>query len=258
MPRFSANLSLLFTEFPLLERFRAAKNSGFDAVEIQFPYEKSAEEIKSRLDDAGLSLVLFNVPAGDLMGGGEGLAPVPSKRPEFLAAVDLAGEYADILRPEIINVLPGRCLETDFQAEYLETLRGNLGYTAEVFAPKGIKVVFEAVNTRDMPGFLVASGAAMLEMLGQVDHPNLFMQYDIYHMETMGENHAEFFRRHADRIGHVQFADAPGRGEPGTGSIGFAELFAAIEGTGYRGWFGAEYKPTGATIDSLRWLDDYQ
>ncbi|MGR9107254.1 MAG: TIM barrel protein, partial [Gammaproteobacteria bacterium] len=151
MLRFSANLSLLFTELPLLERFRVAKDCGFDAVEIQFPYERAAPEIRSAIDAAGLELVLFNVPAGDLLDGGEGLAGTPAKRADFLAAVDKARQYAEILQPKIINVLPGRCLNKALENEYLDTFRGNLGYTAELFAPRGIHVVFEAVNTRDMP-----------------------------------------------------------------------------------------------------------
>jgi hydroxypyruvate isomerase len=258
MPRFSANLSLLFSEFPFLERIPAAKRCGFPAVEIQFPYEAPALTIKSAIDQAGLELVLFNVPAGDLMNGGEGLAAVPEKRAQFVAAVDTAKQYAEVLHPRIINVLPGRCLRKDRSARYLEMFRQNLAYTADVFATQGIKVVFEAVNTRDMPGFLVSSGAQMVEILDGLNHPNVFMQYDLYHMQTMGENIIDFFHRYAARIGHVQFADAPGRGQPGTGAIDFEQLFGAIDRSGYRGWVGAEYRPTVATSASLHWLSRYR
>lgn len=258
MPRFSANLSLLFTEIPLLERFQAAKDAGFDAVEIQFPYQTPASQIKSAINKAKLELILFNVPAGDLMDGGEGFSGVPEKRSTFIAAVDTARQFADILHPKLMNVLAGRCLQNHRKAEYLETFRGNLGYTAEVFSSQDIHVVFEAINTKDMPGFLVNNGKQILEILDELGHPNLYLQYDIYHMQTMAENHVDFFNRHAHRIGHVQFADAPGRGQPGTGAIDFSEVFEAIDRSGYRGWIGAEYKPSGATIDSLGWLNDYQ
>lgn len=258
MPRFSANLSLLFTELPLLERFKAAKNCGFEAVEIQFPYDYPAQEIQSEIDEAGLELVLFNVPAGDLLSGGEGLAAVPGRRSDFRAAVDKAVEYARILKPRIINVLPGRCLKDDRRVEYLETFKNNLRFAAERFAAFGIQVVFEAVNTLDMPGFLVSRGAGMLDILDALNHPNLFLQYDIYHMQMMGENHIDFFRRHAALIGHVQFADAPGRGEPGTGNIDFRRLFEAIDESGYRGRLGAEYKPRVGTKRSLDWMIAYR
>ena len=258
MPRFSANLSLLFRELPLPERFQAAKDCGFDAIEIQFPYEIPAQAIRSAIDRAGLQLVLFNVPADDLMHGGEGLAAVPAKRDQFIQAVESARAYAEILHPRIINVLPGRCLQEERRANYLETFLGNLRHAADVFSGLGIRVVFEAVNTHDMPGFLISSGAQMLDVLHTLNHPNLFLQYDIYHMQTMGENPIEFIPQQADRIGHIQFADAPGRGEPGTGSIRFAELFEVIDNSRYQGWLGAEYKPTRGTLASLDWMQRFR
>jgi hydroxypyruvate isomerase len=257
MLRFTANLSLLFTELPLSERFQAAKQHGFDAVEIQFPYSLPAEQIRDLLDQQDLQLVLFNVDADTLLQGGEGLAAVPEKRDQFKAAVEQALAYAERLKPSVINVLPGRCLDPQRLGEYQTTLCENLAYAAAVFAELGIKTVFEAVNSYDMPGFIVDTGQKMLDALKQIDHPNLFMQYDIYHMSRMGEDCAGFLRQHLDKIGHIQFADCPGRGQPGTGVVDFNAVFDIIATSDYQGWVGAEYRPTTDTAASLAWLKTY-
>ncbi|MFA6053241.1 MAG: TIM barrel protein [Methylobacter sp.] len=254
MLKFTANLSLLFNEVELIDRFKAARQQGFDAVEIQFPYSLSAETLHDTLDKQQLKLVLFNVDAADLLQGGEGLACVPEKRDQFRQAVAQTVEYAELLKPEAINVLPGRCLNESRLPEYLETFKENLRFAAEAFSPLGIKTVFEAVNTHDMPGFIIHSGSQMLAILDQLNQSNLFMQYDIYHMQMMGEKPEQFIAEHAGQIGHIQFADCPGRGQPGTGKIDFRRVFSAIETSAYTGWVGAEYKPVGATADSLDWL----
>jgi hydroxypyruvate isomerase len=254
MLNFTANLSLMFTEVALLDRFKAARQAGFNAVEIQFPYELNAADIKDQLDEHSLKLVLFNVAAADLLQGGEGLACVPEKRVQFRNAVAQTVDYAELLQPEAINVLPGRCLDNSRLEQYLETFKENLGYALEAFAPLGINTVFEAINTYDMPGFIIHNEAQMLDVLSQLNRPELLMQYDIYHMQMMGEDSEKFIAEHADKIGHIQFADCPGRGQPGTGRIDFDQLFAAIEKSGYSGWVGAEYKPVGTTIKSLDWL----
>jgi len=254
MLNFTANLSLLFTEVALIDRFKAAKNAGFNAVEIQFPYALNATEIKNQLDTFELKLVLFNVDAADLLQGGEGLACIPRKREQFKQAVAQAVDYANLLQPEAINILPGRCLDNSQLPHYLATFKENLRFAVETFAPLGIKTVFEAVNTYDMPGFIIHNGAQMLEILQQLKQPDLFMQYDIYHLQMMGENPETFIAEHAAKIGHIQFADCPGRGQPGTGRIDFDRLFSAIDASTYSGWIGAEYKPVGATQNSLAWL----
>ncbi|WP_427551437.1 hydroxypyruvate isomerase family protein [Methylomonas sp. MS20] len=254
MLRFSANLSLLFDEYPLLERFQAARRAGFDAVEIQFPYDLPAEAIADQLQYHDLRLVLFNVDAATLLQGGEGLAAVPERVAEFRRAVAQACRYAQVLRPAFVNVLPGRCLTAEYRPAYSQTLLENLHFAADQFAELGIETVFEAINTFDMPGFLVDSGRQMLDILDQIGHPHLKMQCDIYHMTRMGEDCAAFIAEHAERIGHIQFADVPGRGEPGSGAVDFSAMFGAIAGSAYRGWLGAEYRPSGATVDSLAWL----
>lgn len=257
MLNFTANLSLLFTENTLIDRFKAAKQAGFNAVEIQFPYALGAAAIKNKLDECDLKLVLFNVGAADLLQGGEGLACVPEKRDHFKKAVAQTVEYAERLKPEAINVLPGRCLDKNRQEQYLETFKENLLFAVEAFSPLGIKTVFEAVNTHDMPGFIIHSRAQMLGVLEELNRPGLFMQYDIYHMQMMNEKSEEFIAEHADKIGHIQFADCPGRGQPATGRIDFNEVFSTIERSDYSGWVGAEYKPVGTTTESLGWLRDY-
>jgi hydroxypyruvate isomerase len=254
MLNFTANLSLLFTEVELINRFKAAKQKGFDAVEIQFPYSLSAETLKNALKEQQLKLVLFNVDADDLLHGGEGLACVPEKRDQFRQAIDQTLEYAKLLKPEVINVLPGRCFNEKRKQDYLETFKENLCFAVEAFAPLDIKTVFEAVNSHDMPGFIIHNGQQMLGILEQLKHPKLFMQYDIYHMQTMGDKPEEFIARYADRIGHIQFADCPGRGQPGTGQINFERVFSVIEKSAYSGWVGAEYNPVGTTSESLGWL----
>jgi hydroxypyruvate isomerase len=254
MLNFSANLSLLFTEVELINRFKAAKQEGFDAVEIQFPYSLSAEILKNTLEEQQLKLVLFNVDADDLLHGGEGLACVPEKRDQFRQAVAQTLEYAKLLKPEVINVLPGCCFNENRKRDYLETFKENLCFVANALAPLGIKTVFEAVNIRDMPGFIIHNGLQMLDILDQLKHLKLFMQYDIYHMQMMGDKPDEFIARYAEKIGHIQFADCPGRGQPGTGQINFKRVFSAIKNSTYSGWVGAEYKPAGKTSESLGWL----
>lgn len=257
MLKFTANLSLLFTELNFIDRFKVAKECGFDAVEIQFPYDLPARIIKEILAENQLKLVLFNIAADDLLQGGEGLAAVPEKQSHFLKALEQSLAYAEILQPEAINVLPGRCKNADKTQHYLSTFKKNLLLTLETFTPLGIKTVFEAINTHDMPDFLIHNGQKMLDIIQQINHPSLFMQYDIYHMQMMNENINSFITQHADKIGHIQFADTPNRGQPGTGKIDFEQLFSCIEQSTYNGWVGAEYNPVGPTTQSFQWHPNF-
>jgi hydroxypyruvate isomerase len=258
MPRFSANLSMLFTEVELIDRFAAARAAGFRAVEIQFPYDLGAETIRRKLIEHDLQLVLFNVPADDLLQGGEGLACVPEKQDRFCEALALAVEYAQVLRPAAINVLPGRCFDQPRKADYLTTFKRNLCLAADAFTPLGVKTVFEAINSLDMPGFIIDTSAKMLAVQDELQRADVHLQYDIFHMLRMGEDPAAFIAEHADRIGHIQFADCPGRAQPGTGIADWAEIFSAIDQSGYDGRTGAEYKPSGGTSASLGWLNHFR
>lgn len=257
MLRFSANLSLLFTELPLLERFAAARAAGFDAVEIQFPYEADIDSLRKALRKSDLELVLINVPAGDLMQGGDGLAGIPGREDAFRSAVEDARCYAEALGVSCINVLSGRQPHTEDLAPCLHTLAQNLRFAADAFQDIGVTTTFEAINTHDMPRFLISGVAQMQEMLEVVDHPALKMQFDIYHMARMGEDVAKELEDNIAQIGHIQFADIPGRGAPGSGTLPFVHLFNLIANLPYEGCCGAEYRPNGLTTESLGWLKNH-
>lgn len=256
--KFSANLSLLYTEVPFLERFALAAKDGFDAVEVQFPYDTPIQAIQQQLTEHQLKCVLINVPAGDLMQGGEGLAAVPARSGEFSAALVECLAYARALKVECVNVLAGRCFDENKKVFYLDTFYKNLKKTAEALAPFGIITTFEAINTRDMPGFLISTTEQMLTTLEKVNHPNVKMQIDIYHMALMRQRLSGFFQENVEKIGHVQFADIPFRGEPGTGKLDFPVIFKTIASSGYRGWVGAEYKPSQTTSDTLTWFETFK
>ncbi|MDP7536668.1 MAG: TIM barrel protein [Methylococcales bacterium] len=257
MPHFAANLSLLFTELKFTERFNAAKQHGFDAIEIQFPYQETADTLLNLLHENELQLILFNVDADDLLNGGEGLACVPSKQAQFQEAVEKAQHYAKILTPEFINVLPGRALNPEHHDRYLKQFNENLHFALTQFSAIGVKTVFEAINTYDLPGFIVSRTQHMLNILAQIKHPNLMLQLDIYHMHRMGDDVCHFIKKHTPLIGHIQFADHPGRHQPGTGLIDFVELFDTLDHSTYPGWVGAEYLPQGPTTSSLEWLTKF-
>lgn len=257
--KIAANLSLLFGELPLRERVVAAAAAGFDGVEIQFPYELAAIRLKEALAAAGMPLVLINLPAGDLLDGGTGLAAVPSRQAEFDAALQEALTYAAMVRPACVNVLPGRLAAGVSREQALATLAANLHKSAEAFQPLGIRVLVEAINPLDMPGFLLNTPEQLDELLRAVGHPNLAAQYDLYHMARQGVDLQAGIELLAGRIGHVQFADCPGRGAPGTGRVEFAPALAALERSGYRGWLGAEYLPGEAgTRAGLGWLASWR
>lgn len=257
--KIAANLSMLFTELPLRERVLTAAVAGFDGVEIQFPYELPAISLKETLERAGLPLVLINLPAADLMTGGPGLASVPARQAQFEAALQEALTYAAMARPACINVLPGRLAEGVSREQALDCLAANLRKSAEAFAVMGIRVLVEAINPIDMPGFLINTPEHLDALLRAVDHPNLAAQYDLYHMARQELDVAAGMRLLAGRIGHVQFADVPGRGAPGTGELDFVPLLETLRETGYDGWLGAEYKPGEVgTQASLGWLAQWQ
>lgn len=257
--KIAANLSLLFTELPLIERMVAASAAGFDGVEIQFPYELPAIRLKEALQAAGMPLRLINLPAGDLMSGGPGLAAVPERQAEFDAALQQALSYAAMVRPALVNVLPGRLAEGVEPEQALACLIANLRKTAEAFQLLGIGVVVEAINPLDMPGFLINTPAQLDELLRVVGHPNLAAQYDLYHMARQGLDIQAGIALLAGRIGHVQFADYPGRGAPGSCELQFAPLLMALRDGGYEGWLAAEYRPGEAgTQASLNWLSEWR
>ncbi len=254
MPCFAANLSTLFTEAPFLDRFALAAQSGFAAVECQFPYEAPAAEIRARLDALGLRMVLHNLPAGDWAGGERGLAGLPGREDEFRAGVDRAIDYARALGVPQLNCLAGIAPPASDAALVHRTLVDNLRFAAGRLAGAGLRLLVEPINTFDIPGFIVNRTAQAVALLDEVGAANAFVQYDVYHAQRMEGELAATLRAHFARIGHVQVADNPGRHEPGTGEIRFAFLFEELDRLGYAGWVGCEYRPLATTAESLGWL----
>lgn len=252
MLSFSANLSLLFTDRPLLERFSAARAAGFSAVEIQFPYELDIATLRDVLRDNAQRLVLINVPAADYLQGGDGLACVPGREAEFKAALEQAATYADALTIPQVNVLSGRKPAALCEDDCYPVLHDNLKQAVNTLRRVGSGTLIEAINIFDMPHTLVHSLADMQRLCHDIK--GLKMQVDCYHMSRMGEDALAVLRGNLPLIGHIQFADNPGRGEPGSGHIDYRALFRWLHDSDYQGFCGAEYRPTRRTEDTLNWL----
>jgi hydroxypyruvate isomerase len=254
MLRFAANLSMLFTEVPLLERFERAARAGFTAVEIQFPYEVPAEQLQQALLRNKLQLVLHNLPAGDWAAGERGIACHPDRVEEFRKGVDTALAYAAAMGAPQLNCLAGIRPENVPAESARRVLADNLRYAATKLKAQGLKLLVEPVNTKDMPGFFLSGTQQALDLIDEAGADNLFLQYDAYHAQRMEGDLANTLTTHLDRIAHIQIADNPGRHEPGTGEIDYPFLFAHLDRIGYKGWIGCEYKPTAATEAGLGWL----
>lgn len=254
MPRFSINVSMMLQEHAFLDRFQAAADLGFKGVDIQFPYEFSAEEIFERAQRAAVEIVLINVPAGDLIKGGNGLACVPGRVAEFADAVAKARSYVEILGCKRVNVLMGLVPEEITQQEAEYTFVHNLRLAADTFAPMGVTVMTEPCNQRDVPRYLASRTEHAIALLDLAERPYLAIQFDFYHRQVTEGNLIEGFLSALPRIAHLQFADNPGRHEPGTGEIAYEHIFAAIDASGYTGWVGAEYRPSRETSSTLHWM----
>ena len=257
MPKFSANLSMLFTERTFLDRFEAAAQAGFRGVEYVGPYDFPAAEIAARLQANGLTQALFNLPPGDWTKGERGLACLPSRIAEFRVGVDKAIDYAHALGCQTVNCLAGIPTPGVSAEETWRTLIENLRYAARRLEHAGVSLVVEPINPFDMPGFLLNRSATALQAIDEADAANLKLQYDIYHMQRVEGELALTMERHLERIGHIQIAGAPGRHEPDIGEINYPFLIERLEALGYAGWIGAEYRPKGRTEDGLDWLRAY-
>jgi len=253
MTTFAANLSMLFTEAPFIERFGRAARAGFTQVECQFPYEAAPDAIQAELRAHGLRLILHNLPAGDWAAGERGIACHPDRVEEFRRGVDQAITYATALGVKKINCLAGIKPLGVSEGQVRATLVANLRHAAQKLAAHGIDLLMEPVNTFDIPGFFVSTTAQGIDILDEVDAPNAFIQYDVYHMQRMEGELAGTINRYLARIGHIQIADNPGRNEPGTGEIQYAFLFAHLKRIGWRGAIGCEYKPAAGTEQGLGW-----
>lgn len=253
MPQFAANLTMLFTEVPFLDRFERAAQAGFTAVEFLFPYAFSAEDIRQRLDANGLRLVLHNLPAGDWDAGERGIACHPGRVAEFRSGVAQAIAYAQALGVGQLNCLAGKAPPGVAEEVLRQTFVGNLRFAAAELKQAGLRLLIEPINSFDIPGFYLNRTAQAVAILDEVCADNAFVQYDIYHAQRMEGELAATLQKYLPRIGHVQLADNPGRNEPGTGEINYPFLFAHLDRIGYGGWVGCEYKPAAATEAGLGW-----
>ncbi len=257
MPKFAANLSMLFTEHDFLDRFAHAADAGFTGVEYLFPYDYPAAQVAERLHAAKLEQVLFNLPAGNWAAGERGIACLPDRVDEFKAGVPRAIEYAKALGCKKLNCLAGKLTPEIDCIDAQATLVANLRYAAEALEREGIAFVVEAINTFDIPNFYLSHSRQAFALFEEVGVKNLSLQYDIYHMQRMEGELAATIRANIARIGHVQLADNPGRHEPGTGEINYPFLFAALDAAGYAGWIGCEYVPANGTVAGLGWAKEF-
>jgi hydroxypyruvate isomerase len=253
VPKFAANLTMLFGELPFLDRFAAAKAAGFSGVEYLFPYDFEKAALREQLQLHGLTQVLHNLPAGDWAAGERGIAILPDRIEEFHDGVGRAIDYAKALDCRQLNCLVGIAPRDADAFELSEVLVDNLRFAADALAKERIKLLIEPINTFDIPGFFLNRTEQAVQILPEVQSDNLFIQYDIYHMQVMEGDVARTLQRHLPRIAHVQLADNPGRNEPGTGEINYPFLFRHLDAIGYRGWVGCEYKPRTTTVDGLGW-----
>lgn len=256
MPRFAANLTMLFTELPFLERFEAARAAGFGAVEYLFPYEHPKEELAARLREHGLKQVLHNLPAGDWAAGERGIACHPGRVDEFRAGVERAILYANALDCGQLNCLAGKQPAGVSPELARATLVENLRYAAATLRGAGIRLLLEPINTWDIPGFFVNRTEQAIALFDEVGSDNLYLQYDIYHAQRMEGEIAATLQRYLPQIGHIQLADNPGRNEPGTGEINYAFLFRHLDALGWKGYVGCEYKPRTTTLEGLGWMKE--
>ncbi len=254
MPQFAANLTMLFTEVPFLDRFERAAKTGFTAVEFLFPYAFATADIKAQLDANGLKLVLHNLPAGDWDAGERGIACLPGREAEFRAGVAKAIEAATALGVPRLNCLAGKMPAGVDEAVLRATFIANLKFAAAELHKAGLTLLIEPINRFDIPGFFLHRTDQAIAILDEVGAANAFVQYDIYHAQRVEGEIAATLQKHLARIGHVQLADNPGRNEPGTGELNWPFLFAHLDRIGYTGHIGCEYKPANGTEAGLGWL----
>ncbi len=253
MPKLAANLSMLFNEVDFLDRFDAAAQAGFKGVEFLFPYAFTVEQIKQKLDSNKLELVLHNLPAGDWEAGERGIACHPDRVEEFKEGVDKAISYAKALSVKQVNCLAGIQPKGVSTEDARATLVSNLTFAADKLKAEGIQLLIESINTFDIPGFFLCGTQQAIDIIKDTGSDNLFVQYDIYHMQRMEGELSSTIKQNLAQIKHIQLADNPGRFEPGTGEINYGFLFRFLDEIGYDGWIGCEYKPKAGTTEGLGW-----
>jgi 2-dehydrotetronate isomerase len=259
VPRFAANISTLYPEHALLDRVGAAARDGFAAVEVQSPYAVAADALRDALREARVEIVLMNAPQGDMDAGERGLAALPGREREFQSGIVQAVEYARGVGAPQVHVMAGKPPPGTDAADAETVFIGNLRHACAAFAPHGIRVLIEPINTRDMPGYFLTSAEQAAAILTRVGATNLAMQFDVYHAQIMVGDVCKRLERHFPQVGHVQIAGVPERHEPDTGEINYPAVFRLLDRLGYRGWVGCEYRPAlgtapGGTSAGLGWL----
>ncbi|MDQ0322614.1 hydroxypyruvate isomerase [Pararhizobium capsulatum DSM 1112] len=253
MPRFAANLSMMFNEVDFLDRFDAAAKAGFTAVEYLFPYDFPAEMVAEQLRNAGLSQALFNLPPGDWAKGERGLAALPERRDEFRQSVAKAVDYGQIIGTPLLHMMAGIAPHDD--PATIASYRDSVSFAADAAGVAGIGLVLEPINSRDMPGYFLNDFNRAADLMADLSHPNIKLQFDIYHRQIIHGDVLVALEQMMPIIGHVQIASVPKRHEPGTGELDDYRIFAALDALGYQGYVGCEYRPAGGTLEGLDWLD---
>lgn len=254
MPRFAANLSMLFNDAPFLERFGRAAAAGFKGVEYLFPYDYAPAELAERLHSQGLSQVLFNLPPGDFAAGERGLAALPGRQAEFREGVERAIEYAQALGCPRLHAMAGLVTDERLRPQMRELYLDNLRHAARRLAAHGLTLLIEPINTRSIPGYFLNHQAEAHAILAELGEPNLKVQLDFFHAQIMDGDLAASFTRFQAGVGHVQIAGVPDRHEPDSGEVNYPFLFQLLDEAGYAGWIGCEYNPRGRTEDGLGWF----
>ncbi len=258
MPKFACNISMMFEEVEFLDRFARAATAGFRAVEFHEPYAYPKNRLADLVAEHRLDVALFNLPMGSVPLGEAGIACLPDRKSEFRDGVARGIDYAQALGCRQINCLAGIAPTAAARAVLMDVLVENLAYAAGELDRAGMRLMVEPLNARDVPGFLLTRSSEVIAAIEAAGSPNVFLQYDFYHARVMGEDLAPTLEGLLPRIGHVQFSDNPGRHEPGTGEIDFPILFDQLDRLGYRGWVGAEYRPSAGTEASLGWYRPYR
>lgn len=250
--KLAANISLMFNDLPMLDRIKKAAELGFQGVEVQFPYELSVNDWQQALAEYKMPLALINLPAGDFMQGGAGLAAHPERQKEFITALQQARPYIETLQPDVLNILAGRQVEGYSRAACLQQLQDNLKLTGEQLSDLPIRITCEPINNLDQPGYLTPRVDDWIQLANHIKHPAFGLQLDIYHAARMGDDPLQIIQQQASQLAHIQFADCPGRSHPGSGSINLMDCFLQLQKDGYQGWIAAEF-PCPST-DSFEWI----
>jgi hydroxypyruvate isomerase len=252
MPRFAANLSMMFTEHPFLDRFAAAAEAGFEAVEFLFPYEHPPEAVGAALRKHGLTQALFNLPPGDFAAGERGIAALPERAAEFAEGVDLALRYAEATGCRTLHMMAANASREDLRA--LAAYRAAITLAAEKLEAKDITLVIEPINRRDMPAYFLNDFDFAADLIRHLALPNLKLQFDVYHRQILHGDVIRGLEAMMPLVGHVQIAGVPDRHEPDSGELDAGFVFAALDRLGYDGFIGCEYRPAGDTVAGLGWF----